>query len=117
MRATVSAKIKINATNEVIRTIKAYTKTLQFCVDNAWRRKIRNNVKLHPFVYKHLRKTLPSQLAVACISQACGMVKKAKNKPLIKKASVRYNFPRSANLKGDVLVLRLLKTRQELGNL
>ena len=108
-----SAKIKITATNEVIRTIKAYTKALQFCVDNAWRRKIRNNVKLHPFVYKHLRKTLPAQLAVACISQACGMVKKAKTKPIIKKASVKYNFPRSANLKGDVLVLRLLKNRQE----
>lgn len=113
MRATVSAKIKIIATPEVVKTIKAYTKALQFCVDNAWRRKIRNNIKLHPFVYKHLKKTLPSQLAVACISQACGMVKKAKNKPIIKRASVRYNFPRSANLKGEVLVLRLLKSRQE----
>jgi putative transposase len=113
MRAIASAKIKITATPEVVKTVKAYTKALQFCVDNAWRRKIRNNVRLQPFVYKHLRKTLPAQLAIACISQACGMVKKAKTKPLIKKASVRYNFPRSANLKGDVLVLRLLKNRRE----
>jgi len=45
--------------------------------------------------------------------QACGMVKKAKSKPIIKRTSVRYNFPRSANIKGEILVLRLLKIRQE----
>lgn len=111
MRAIVSAKIKITATNEVIKTIKAYSHALQFCVDNAWPRKIRNNVKLHPFVYNHLRKTLPAQLAVACISQACGMVKKAKNKPLIKNASVKYNFSRSASFKNNILSISTIKGR------
>lgn len=109
---TVTAKLKVSATPEVIRTIKAYKKGVQLCVDTAWRRKIRNNVRLHPFVYPRLRKTLPAQLAVACIKQACGIVKKAKTKPVIQRASVGYNFPRSANLKGNVLVLRLLKCRQ-----
>jgi len=114
MRTTVTAKIRINPTKEIISTVKAYTKALQFCVNQAWKRKIKNNIKLHPFVYASLRKRgLPSQLAVSCIKQACGMVKKVKTKPIIKKASVGYNFPRSANINGDVLVLRLLKVRQE----
>ena len=112
MRAIVTAKIKIVPTNEVVATIDAYRKGLQFCVDTAWHKKIKNNVRLHPFVYPRLRKTLPAQLAVACIKQACGIVKKAKTKPLIQRASVGYNFPRSANLKGNVLVLRLLTCRQ-----
>jgi len=107
------AKVKIVATNEVVATAKAYSKALQFCVNQAWNRRIRNNVKLHPFVYKQLRQTLPAQLAVACIKQACGVVKRAKSKPVIKRASVSYNFPRSASLKGNVLALRLLKGRQE----
>jgi len=111
-RATV--KIKIVATEEVVRTISVYGKGLQFCVDVAWKRKIRNNVKLHPFVYSGLRGLgLPSQLAVACVKQACGMVKKAKSKPIVKRPSVRYNFPRSANLKGNILAIRTLNKRQE----
>lgn len=115
MRANVTAKVRINPTKQIIRTIKAYTKALQFCVDYAWKHKIRNNIKLHHKIYYSIRKKfkLPSQIAVACLKQACGMVKKAKSKPIIKRASVRYNFPRSANLKGDILVLRLLKSRQE----
>src|SRR3990167_1037072 len=112
MRAIVTAKIKIVPTKEVVARIDAYRKGLQFCVDTAWHKKIKNNVRLHPFVYPRLRKTLPAQLAVACIKQACGIVKKAKTKPLIQRASVGYNFPRSANLKGNVLVLRLLTCRQ-----
>ena len=112
VRGTV--KIKIAATKDVVRTINVYSKGLQFCVDVAWKRKIRNNVKLHPFVYKGLRGLgLPSQLAIACIKQACGMVKKAKSRPIIKSPSVRYNFPRSANLKEGVLVIRTLTKREE----
>ncbi len=107
------AKVKIVATNEVVATVKAYGKALQFCVDQAWNRRIRNNVKLHPFVYKQLRQTLPAQLAVACIKQACGIVKKAKTKPVVQKASIGYNFPRSARLKGDVLSIATVKGRQE----
>src|SRR3990167_11072984 len=113
MRSVVTAKIKINATPEIINTIKAYTKGLNLCIDIAWQNKISNNIKLHPFAYATLRYTLPSQLAVACIKQACGMVKKAKSKPIVKRTSVRYNFQRSANLKNDILVLRLLNKRQE----
>lgn len=113
MRSIVVAKIRINTTQEIISTIKTYTKGLNFCIDIAWQNKISNNIRLHSFVYKTLRQTLPSQLAVACIKQACGMVKGAKSKPIVKRTSVGYNFPRSANLKGNILVLRLLNKRQE----
>lgn len=115
MRATVSAKIRINPTDEVVKTISAYTKALQFCIDYAWKHKIIHNFKLHYAIYHTIRKRfrLPAQIAVACMRQACGMIKKAKTKPTIKRTSVRYNFPRSADLKGDTLVLRLLDCRQE----
>ncbi len=115
MRATVSAKIRINPTKEIVTAIRAYTKALQFCVDYAWKHKITKNFKLHYAIYHNLRKrfNLPSQIAVSCMRQACGMVKKAKTKSIIKRTSIRYNFPRSANLKGDILVLRLLNCRQE----
>src|SRR3989338_3818635 len=108
------ARVKIVATNEVVATVKAYGKALQFCVNTAWESRIRNNVKLHHVVYRELRETykLPAQLAVACIKQACGIVKRAKSKPVVKRASVGYNFPRSASLKGDILRIVTLSGRQ-----
>ncbi len=115
MEVRATAKIKISSSPKVVRTIKSYTKALQFCVDKAWKTKINTCYNLQKVVYpilKH-RFKLPAQLAIACIKQASGMVKKVKGKPTIKKASVKYNFPRSANLKGDVLTLRLLKDRRE----
>ena len=115
MRSVVTAKVRVNPTPQVVATIKAYTKSLQFCVDYAWEHKITQNFKLHYAIYHTIRKRfkLPAQIAVACMRQACGMVKKAKSKPTIKRTSVRYNFPRSANIKGNTLVLRLLDCRQE----
>jgi putative transposase len=115
MRTVVTAKVRINPTLEVVSTIKAYTKSLQFCIDYAWKHKITQNFKLHYAIYHTIRKRfkLPAQIAIACMRQACGMVKKAKSKPTIKRTSVRYNFPRSANIKENTLVLRLLKCRQE----
>lgn len=115
MRTTASAKIKINVTNEIAATVKTYTKSLQFCVDYAWQHKITQNFKLHYAIYNTLRERykLPSQLVIACMRQACGMVKRAKSKPIVRRTSVRYNFNRSANLKGETLVLRLMTCRQE----
>ncbi|MAG52775.1 MAG: hypothetical protein CMH62_02320 [Nanoarchaeota archaeon] len=108
------AKIKINTTNEIVRTVKIYSKCLQFCVNQAWKKRIRNNIKLHPFVYKNIRdKGLQSQLAIACIKQSCGMVKKAKTKPIIKKASIRYSFSRSASFKNNILSIATIKGRQK----
>jgi len=112
MRSIAIAKIKIQATPEIVQTLAIYKRGLQFCIDTAWQNKIRNNIKLHPFVYKHLRSLgLQSQLAIACIKQACGMVKKAKSKPTINRCSMRYNFPRSASFKNNVLSLATIKGR------
>src|SRR3990167_11429834 len=101
LRASIPIKLKVNKT--ILRTIKLYKQGLQHCVDVAWGMKIRNNVQLHPFVYSKLRETLPSQLSISCIKQACGMVKKAKSKPFIKFCSIRYNFPRSFSFKNNIL--------------
>jgi len=113
IRAT--AKIKISPTPEIVQTLKVWKKALQFCVNTAWETKIRNYVKLQPFVYKKIRGMgLQSQLAIACIHQACGMVKKTKTKPIIKKISMRYNFPRSASFKNNILSLATIKGRVKI---
>jgi len=113
MLCTVTAKAKLPATTEVVMTVTAFRKGLQYCVDAAWKRGIKNKVKLQPFVYAHLRKTLPAQLSIACITQACAMVKKAVTKPDVERASVGYNFPRSARYADGVLHLRLLHERRD----
>ena len=65
MRNRATAKIRIEARQEIIDIIAIYKKGMQICIDKAWEMKIRNNVKLHPFVYSELRTLgLPSQLAV-----------------------------------------------------
>lgn len=112
MRTRTTAKIKIEPRQEIVDTIAIYKGGLQFCINKAWEMKIRNNIKLHPFVYQEIRNFgLPSQLAISCIKQACGMVKKAKSKPIIKFCSVRYNSPRSFSFKNNILSISTIKGR------
>src|SRR3990167_474936 len=112
MRIRTTAKIRIEPRQEIIDTIAIYQKGMQLCINKAWEMKIRNNIKLHPFVYSDLRTLgLPSQLAISCIKQACGMVKKAKTKPFIKFCSIRYNFPRSFSFKNNILSISTIKGR------
>lgn len=109
VRAT--AKIRIEPRQEIMKTLELYKQGLQYCVDIAWGMRIRNNVQLHPFVYTKLRETLPSQIAIGCIKQACGIVKKAKSNPIINKVSIRYNFPRSASFKDNILSISTIEGR------
>ena len=113
LRASIPIKLKI--IEPIIKTIELYKQGLQFCVDTAWGMKIRNNIKLHPFVYQALRTLgLPSQLSIACIKQACGMIKKAKTKPFINRVSVRYNQPRSFSFKNNILSISTIKGRVKI---
>ena len=115
MLVRTTAKIKIKTSPEIIRTIKVYQKALQFCIDTSWNMRIKNNIKLHPFVYKSIRKKgLQSQLAIACIKQACGIVKKAKFKPIINNFFMEYDFPRSASFKNNILSLAAVKGRVKI---
>ncbi len=109
-----SIPIKIKVNDLIIKTIELYKQGLQHCVDVAWGMKIRNNVQLHPFVYPKLRETLPSQLAISCIKQACGMVKKAKSKPFISKVSIGYNQPRSFSFKNNILSISTIQGRVKI---
>ena len=112
MQVTATAKVKIQPTSEIIETIKTYSQGLQYCVDTAWEMKIKNNIKLHYIVYPYLRNIgLHSKLAIACIKQVLGIVKIGKTKSVIKKDCVRYNFPRSASVKNNVLSLATNKGR------
>ena len=114
MLVRVSARVRIPTSDSLERTVRVYLKSLQYCIDAAWTQKVTQRVKLQRLVYGKLRSFgLPAQLAIACISQACGMVKKAKSKPLLKRVSVRYNFPRSASLSDDVLSLLTIDGRKK----
>lgn len=116
MECRVTAKIKIDRNKLIDKTLKIYKKGLQFCINVGWNKHIKNNVRLHPFVYRDLKEMgLQSQLAVACIKQACGMLKRAKSKPTINNISMRYNFPRSASIqKGNVLSLATIDGRVKI---
>lgn len=107
-----TAKIKIDNRKEIFDTIEVYGEALQLCIDIGWRDGITNNVKLQPFVYEELRDLgLNAQLAVRCIKQACGMMKRAKTKPSVRNISIGYNFPRSASIKNNVLSISTIYGR------
>lgn len=110
-----SIPIKIKVNKVIIDTIELYKKGLQYCANVAWGMKIRNNIQLHPFVYQDLRNIgLPSQLAVACIKMACGIVKKARSNPNINKVSIRYNKPRSFSFKNNILSISTIEGRVKI---
>lgn len=110
-----SVPIKLKVNKIIVDTIELYKQGLQFCVDKGFELRIRNNIKLHPFVYQDLRNMgLTAQLSVACIKMACGMIKKAKSKPFISKVSVRYNTPRSFSFKNNILSISTIKGRVKI---
>lgn len=112
MQVRATAKIRIETRIEIVQTLSLYSEGMQLCINEAWERNIKNNIKLHPFVYRRLKDSgLQSQLAIACIKQSCGMVKNAKTKPIISRCSMRYNFPRSASLKDNILSIATVKGR------
>jgi IS605 OrfB family transposase len=115
MQVQVSIPIKIRINESIVNTFTIYKKALQFCIDTGWKMKIKNNIQLHPFVYTQIRNFgLPSQLTVACIKQACGMLKKAKTKPFINKTSIRYNTPRSFSFKNNILSIGTINGRVKI---
>jgi len=110
-----SIPIKIKVNESIVYTLDLYAQGLQYCVENGWKLGIKNNVRLHPFVYYELRKIgLPSQLSISCIKMACGMLKKAKSKPFISKTSIRYNTPRSFSFKNNVLSISTIQGRVKI---
>ena len=115
MQVQVSVPIKLKVTEIIVDTIDLYKQGLQYCIENGWELRIKNNIQLHPFVYSELRKIgLPSQLAISCIKMACGILKKAKTKPFIKTASIRYNSPRSFSFKNNILSIGTINGRVKI---
>ena len=115
MQVQVSVPIKLKINNVIVDTIDLYQQGLQYCIENAWNLGIKNNIQLHPFVYSELKNIgLPSQLSIACIKMACGMIKKAKNKPFISKTSIRYNSPRSFSFKNNILSISTIQGRVKI---
>ena len=110
-----SIPIKIEVNEIIVDTIDLYKQGLQYCIENGWELRIKNNVRLHPFVYSELRNLgLPAQLSASCIKMACGILKKAKSKPFIKNISIRYNAPRSFSFKNNVLSISTINGRVKI---
>ena len=110
-----SIPIKIKVNEIIVDTIDIYKQGLQYCIENGLELGIKNNVKLHPFVYSELRNLgLPAQLSASCIKMACGILKKAKSKPFINRTSIRYNAPRSFSFKNNVLSISTINGRVKI---
>ncbi|KXB06296.1 hypothetical protein AKJ53_00765 [candidate division MSBL1 archaeon SCGC-AAA382F02] len=113
MKSTVTAKVKIRKDERLVKTMRVYSKALQFCIDRAWNN-LYTRKSIHDECYYKIREKfgLQAQLAVCVISQTHEMLKNSpKNKPKVKKfATIRYNFSRSATIKGEWEKLSLAST-------
>lgn len=110
-----SVPIKIEINELIVDTFDLYKQGLQYCIENGRNLGIKNNVKLHPFVYSSLRQIgLPSQLAVSCIKMACGILKSKGRAPIVNNISIRYNSPRSFSFKDNVLSISTINGRVKI---
>ncbi|KXB05071.1 hypothetical protein AKJ48_00395 [candidate division MSBL1 archaeon SCGC-AAA261O19] len=105
MKSILTVKVKIRKDDRLIKTLRIYTRAIQFAINTAWRLGLKTRRRIHDECYHEIREKfkLQAQLAVCVISQASEMINNnPKSKPQVgKHATIRYNFPRSATIKGD----------------
>lgn len=104
MESVVTVKVGLPSDKTLLDTMEVYSRAVQFCIDMAWEKHIKNRVELHHECYYPIREKfdLHSQLACNAIKQAVEMIKKAKSRPSAKKyLTIRYNFPRCASVKNN----------------
>ena len=110
-----SIPIKLQVPEIIVDTIDLYGQGLQYCIDNGRILGIKNNVRLHPFVYSELRNLgLPAQLSASCIKMACGILKSKGRNPIVDKVSIRYNAPRSFSFKNNILSIGTINGRVKI---
>ncbi len=111
MKVVATAKVKLAEVPPVLDdTMRVYAQAVQFCVDTAWRHKVRSKAQLQRCCYYEVKERfeLQAQLVINAITQACEMVKKAQSKPEVsQELAIRYNFPRCASIAHDWTVLSL----------
>ena len=114
MKITKTYKFKIKDPNpgkveSLLRLASCYRRGLNFCLEMAKEKKLKDPSDLHPYVYSHLRKTLPSQLALSCRDKALEVYKSylelkrddsvhRKFPHFNKLPAIRFNIPRSLSL-------------------
>lgn len=114
MLQTSTVKLRIEPTEELVKTAQLYQDGLNGCVQIGNSEYASRWQEVQTLSYPGLRELgLQSQLAMNCIRQACGMLKKSKSIPQVNSLTIRYNFPRSASYKNDILKLWTVKGRQE----
>ena len=101
MKLTRTAKIKINMlAEEILPTMKAYTKAFNYVCQIGYTKKDKNGVSLHKKTYNTVREYLPSQLAISSRMKAtealASVFTKTKYKkygscPVSKSCSIRYD--------------------------
>jgi len=111
MKVVATAKVKLAEVSPVLDdTMKVYAQAVQFCVDIAWRQKIKSKAQLQQRCYYEVKERfgLQAQLVINAITQAVEMVKSAHSKPEVsKELSIRFNFPRCASIAHDWTFLSL----------
>jgi len=111
MKVVATAKIKLAEVSSVLDdTVKVYAQAVQFCVDIAWRHRVKSKAQLQRRCYYEVKERfgLQAQLVINAITQPIEMVKKAHSKPEVsQELSIRYNFPRCASITHDWTVLSL----------
>jgi putative transposase len=111
MKVVATAKVKLAEVSPVLDdTMRVYAQAVQFCIDIAWRQKIKAKAQLQRRCYYEVKERfgLQAQLVINAITQAIEMVKQAHSKPEVsEQLSIRYNFPRCASITNDWTVLSL----------
>lgn len=104
MKQQVTATVKLPDHDAFQPTLETYSRAVQHCIDTAWRLDITSRSELHDACYYEVRDQydLSAQLTCNVLQHAIETVKGADSKPDVQDAyPIRYNFPRSATVKGD----------------
>jgi len=113
MTKTYRFKIKdpnLRKVKSLIQLARSYQRGLNFCLEMAKQKKPKTSFDLHTYVYSHLRKTLPSQLALSCRDKAFeaykSHLKLKKTDPVWRRfphfdrlPAIRFNIPRALTLR------------------
>jgi len=112
MEQATTAKVKIADSSDILSdSIETYGEAVQYCITKGWN-EASSRRDLHDMTYYDVRERfgLYADLTTHVISQAWEMMKDSRTKPEVKNPCIRYNFPRSASIKGDWETLSIQTT-------
>lgn len=119
MKSVATIKLKLPVRQELLETMKQYSKAVQAVLDWGWELKNFDKRELHDITYYSIRKhsQLPAQLVCSSRDAACNMLKASKfngRKPICREfMAIRYDA-RSFSFKPKVISLCSVKGRLKI---